>query len=99
MINKNQLIQAISSRKLISFTYENHPVHRAAPHAIYLSSANNECLDAYQYDGYSKSGNLPDWRNFELEKIRGLEILGETFDIVEGYKSHSPKYRNFIHKI
>lgn len=96
---KNQLIQAINSRKLIHFTYENHPVRRAAPHAIYLSSADNECLDAYQYDGYSKSGNLPDWRNFKLEKIRDLDISDEIFDIAYGYKSNSPKYRNYIHKI
>ncbi len=99
MINKSQLIQAINNRNLINFTYDNRPIRSAAPHAIYISSANNECLDAFQYDGYSKSGNLPAWRNFKLEKINNLEILEEKFDIADGYKSHSSKYNNYIHKI
>lgn len=99
MTNKTPLIQAINSRNLINFTYDNHPIRSAAPHAIYISSANNECLDAFQYDGYSKSGNLPDWRNFKLDKIRNLEILEEKFNIADGYKSNSSKYHNHIHKL
>ncbi len=99
MLNKTKLIQAINGRNLINFTYDDHPIRSAAPHAIYISSANNKCLDAYQYAGYSKSGNLPDWRNFKLEKIRNLEVTEEKFNIANGYKSNSPKYNNYIHKI
>lgn len=99
MINKDHLIEAISSRSLINFTYDDHLIRNAAPHAIYVSTARNECLDAFQYAGYSKSGNLPAWRNFKLEKIRNLEILDSKFEIAEGYNPYSNKYQNSIYKI
>lgn len=97
--NKELLIKAIDSRKLVNFNYEDKPIRKAAPHAIYISTANNINLDAYQFDGYSESGNLPDWRNFILSKIQNLEILDENFKVAPGYKSDSPKYNRAIHKI
>ena len=99
MINKSPLIEAISSRRLINCTYDDHLIRNAAPHAIYMSTAGNECLDAFQYDGYSKSGNLPDWRNFKLEKIHNLEILDTKFEIAKGYNPYSTKYQNSIYKV
>ena len=99
MNNQEILIEAIDSSKLVNFNYENQPIRRAAPHAIYISSAGNKNLDAYQFDGYSQSGNLPDWRNFLLSKIKNLEILNEKFEIAPGYKSYSPKYNRSIHKV
>lgn len=99
MNNEQTLITAIDSRRLVNFNYENQSIRRAAPHAVYISSAGNKNLDAYQFDGYSKSGNLPDWRNFLLSKIQNLEILDEKFEIAPGYKTHSPKYNRSIHKI
>lgn len=99
MYNQQILIQAIDDRKLVSFYYEDQPIRKAAPHAIYISTANNKNLDAYQYDGYSQSGNLPDWRNFLLSKIENLEILDESFEIAPGYKPYSRKYIRTIHKI
>lgn len=99
MNNEQILIEAIDNRKLVNFIYEEQPIRRAAPHAIYISSAGNENLDAYQFDGYSQSGNLPDWRNFLLSKIHDLEILKEKFEIAQGYKSYSSKYNKSVHKI
>lgn len=99
MNNQEVLIEAINSKRLVNFSYENQPIRRAAPHAIYISTAGNKNLDAYQFDGYSQSGNLPDWRNFLLEKIQNLEILNESFEVAQGYKSYSPKYNRSIHKI
>ncbi|OGG89370.1 hypothetical protein A2592_01335 [Candidatus Kaiserbacteria bacterium RIFOXYD1_FULL_42_15] len=99
MNNEQILIEAIDNRRLVNFSYENQPIRRAAPHAIYISTAGNKNLDAYQFDGYSQSGNLPDWRNFLLDKIQSLEISTENFEIARGYKSHSPKYNRSIHKI
>lgn len=99
MNNQEVLIEAINSRRLVNFSYENQPIRRAAPYAIYVSTAGNTNLDAYQYDGYSQSGNLPDWRNFLLEKIQNLEVLNEKFEVAPGYKSYSPKYNRAIHKI
>lgn len=93
------LIEAIKNRKMIDFNYENKPIRNAAPHAIYISSAGNKNMDAFQFDGYSESGNLPDWRNFTLSKIENLSVLDETFEIADGYNPLSNKYNNSIYKI
>ena len=97
--NENSLIEAMNGRRLISFSYENKPIRRAAPHAIYVSTAANKLLDAYQFEGYSKTGNLPDWRNFKLSKMENLVVLDEKFEISPGYKPFSSKYSRSIHKI
>lgn len=99
MNNQEILIDAMDNRRLVNFSYENQSIRRTAPHAIYVSTAGNKNLDAYQFDGYSQSGNLPDWRNFLLEKIQNLEVLNESFEIAQGYKSYSPKYSRAVHKI
>ena len=93
------LIEAIDGKRLVNFSYENQPIRRAAPHAIYISTAGNKNLDAYQFDRYSQSGDLPNWRNFLFDKIQCLEILNENFEIAEGYKSYSPKYNRAVRKI
>lgn len=98
-MNREILKQAIDDRKLVNFSYEHHPIRRAAPHAIYWSKQNKENLDAFQYDGYSKTGNLPAWRNFTLSKIQNLEILDETFEVADGYKTYSSKYSRPVYKI
>ena len=99
MDTRETLIEAIDEKKLVNFNYENHPIRKAAPHAIYWSKQNKENLDAFQYEGFSKTGNLPNWRNFTLSKIQNLEILGENFEVADGYKSYSEKYSRSVHKI
>lgn len=99
MYNKNDLIKAMDDRNLVDFYYDGQPIRRTAPHTIYISTAGNVNLDAFQCAGYSKSGNLPDWRNFKLSEIQNLTILDEKFDVAQGYKPYSDKYRNCIHKI
>jgi len=84
---------------LVSFTYDSMPIRSAAPHAIYISSAGNENLDAYQYEGYSKTGNLPGWRQFKVEKIQNLKITDQKFKIAPDYNSSSDRYMESIHKI
>lgn len=99
MNNEQILIEAIKNRKLINFYYEDKPIRKAAPHAIYISSTGKENLDAYQYEGYSKKGELPDWRNFSLYKMSNIEILNENFVEAQGYKTNADKYSNYIYKI
>jgi len=99
MSNREILIEAIKSKKMVDFSYEYKPISRAAPHAIYISSKGNENLDAFQYGGFSKSGNLPAWRNFSLLKIMNLKMLNKKFKIADGYRSNSSKYNKYIYKI
>lgn len=67
-----------------------------SPHAIYVSSTGKTNLDAFQYDGFSKTGNLPAWRIFTLSKIENLQISDEKFEIADGYDVNSDKYNNCI---
>lgn len=93
------LKKAIKEHKLVNFNYEDKPIRQAAPHALYYSSTGNLNLDAFQYDGYSKTGSLPNWRNFILDKIRNLEVLDENFEVAQGYKPHSSKYSRYVCKV
>jgi len=99
MSNREILIKAIKLKKMVDFSYEYKPIRRAAPHAIYISSKGNENLDAFQYGGFSKNGDLPIWRNFKLLKIMDLKMLDEKFETADGYRSNSSKYNNYIYKI
>jgi predicted DNA-binding transcriptional regulator YafY len=99
MKTEELLKTAIQERKLVNFHYEDQPIRQAAPHAVYYSTAGNLNLDAFQYDGYSKTGSLPDWRNFTLDKIRNLEVLDETFEVAQGYRSYSSKYSKCVCKV
>ena len=55
---ENTLIEAMNSRRLISFSYENQPIRRAAPHAIYISSAGNKLLEAFSICSKATSAPL-----------------------------------------
>jgi len=99
MDNEQVLIKAIDSGCLIDFYYEDKLIRKAAPHAIYISPTGKENLDAYQYDGYTKKGNLPDWRIFTLSKMENIIVSDQLFGEIQGYNSHSSKYNKYIHKI
>ena len=99
MIIQNILIEAIKKRVYIDFQYENNQVRKVAPYAIYISSARNEVLDAYQCEGYSKTGGLPDWRRFVLRDISYVQLSDEIFSVHENYRSNSERYSNYIFKI
>ncbi|OGZ65219.1 MAG: hypothetical protein A2998_01190 [Candidatus Staskawiczbacteria bacterium RIFCSPLOWO2_01_FULL_37_25b] len=94
------IIEAIKNRKKVLLNYEGWGIRRVAPHAIYFSGGQLKKLDAFQFDGFSKTGDLPAWRQFFLDKISGSpEVTTENFEICEGYRSESEKYINYIYKI
>jgi hypothetical protein len=94
------IIEAIKNRKIIFINYKSMGNRKVAPHALYFGGGEVKKLDAFQFEGFSKTGNLPGWRQFFLEKIVGLsEITDENFDICEGYKPDSERYANYIYKI
>lgn len=102
-IVEQQLIQAIQNKQMISFNYIEKDalrnIRKAAPHALFISTANNKNIDAFQYDGYSKKGGLPAWRQFTLENIRDVILLDENFEIAHGYNPFSEKYQRVICKV
>ncbi|OGF33559.1 hypothetical protein A2223_02295 [Candidatus Falkowbacteria bacterium RIFOXYA2_FULL_35_8] len=100
---EHQIIEAIKNKKMISFTYIEkealRDIRRAAPHAFFVSTAGNKNVDAFQYDGYSKKGSLPAWRQFTIDNIRDLVLLDENFEVAHGYNPYSKQYDRAICKI
>lgn len=63
------------------------------PHVLYITSTGKVCVDSYQVAGPTSSGGpLPEWRPFDLNKIRRLSTLPGTFELAPGLNLASPKY-------
>jgi len=75
---REELIAAVRGRRIVTFTYQGFP-RRVQPAAVGVDNGGTETLHAYQVDGGSKRGGLPDWRNFHVAAIEGLVVLDEVF--------------------
>jgi predicted DNA-binding transcriptional regulator YafY len=73
-----EISQAIESRNLISFYYENF-LRIVEPYTLGLSPKRKTLLSAYQIGGESHRQPVPCWGLFDLTKITKLEILQEKF--------------------
>jgi hypothetical protein len=81
------IINAIENRNLLKFFYKNH-LRIVEPHAYGKTIKGNELLRAYQIEGTSDSGKVPDWRLFSVNKIERITVLDDTFlNPRVGYKS------------
>ena len=82
----SDICQAISALQLISFIYDGQ-FRVVEPHTYGVDTKGHRALRAYQVRGYTKLGQLPDWRFFHVDRISGLTILQETFSGPrDGYK-------------
>ena len=76
---REQLVSAIEQRKVVTFTYRGHP-RTVQPAAFGVGGRHHrETLHAYQVAGSSGSGEIPDWRNFNVAAIESLTVTDETF--------------------
>ena len=73
-----KICNAISDKQLLEFYYDGH-FRKVEPHTFGISKRGNDLLAAYQVSGGSKEGRVPDWKQFNLNKIEGLKVLEETF--------------------
>ena len=73
------LCALISTRAIITFTYDGGGERRAEPHSYGVSSAGNDVLRAYQLEGASVSGKPRGWKLFEVAKIGKLTDTGTQF--------------------
>ena len=89
----NQVIcKAISDRKILAFYYDS--CYRVVePYTLGISPKSNVILSAFQIDGQKASGKpLPDWGQFNLDKILDLQVLDRKFDgIAPDYKRGNTK--------
>ncbi|MBC7749160.1 MAG: hypothetical protein H7Z76_11405 [Methylotenera sp.] len=84
---KEQIIKAIENRNLLQFYYDEN-LRIVEPHTFGFSKKGNDILSAYQIDGKSDKGYVPDWKLFTISKILTLKTLERTFEGErEGYNT------------
>lgn len=69
---ENIIKEAIENQKVIHFDYNGYS-RRVEPHHYGLLNQFKQ-LHGYQIGNGSKSGKVPQWRNFRLERIRNISI-------------------------
>jgi hypothetical protein len=91
LITKDLICEAILSKRLLRFSYQNH-TRVVEPHILGRDTAGNEILSAYLVGGYSESRKEPYWRSYLLSDLTLLEMLDETFPGPrKGYNPNDPK--------
>jgi hypothetical protein len=71
------ILQAIATKKLIKFTYAGYS-RVVEPHVLGVNAGITQVL-GYQVGGSSSSGNIPEWRRFDLSKIIDLQLTASSF--------------------
>jgi len=74
----NTIIEAIENKLLLEFEYDGH-YRLVESHTYGTFKTGKDTLVAYQIDGTSERGNVPDWRPFTVSKITNLVLLEDTF--------------------
>ncbi len=81
------IMTAIKNKSILEFYYKGH-IRIVEPHAYGITSKGNELLRAYQIDGTSDTGKVPDWRLFSVNKIENLSTTQDKFrNTRPGYKT------------
>jgi hypothetical protein len=86
---------AIHGRAPLLFRYEGDelPERLGHPHALFLEvSQGAACVDVWQVGGFTRTGALPTWRTFFLDKIVTAEKLESSFDLAPGWDPLGDKY-------
>jgi predicted DNA-binding transcriptional regulator YafY len=90
----NQLLDAIHTRRQISFTYLDKP-RIVEPHDYGIQNGSARLL-SYQIGGESSSGRLPNWRIFDVDKMSDFKMLEKTFPGNRPAKKHYQWDKLFI---
>lgn len=78
----DQLCQAVKSHLSIAFSKDGDPHENpriGEPHLVFLSTTGKAQVAIFQTAGYSSSGKLPQWRNFDVDTITLLTVLQTAF--------------------
>jgi choline dehydrogenase-like flavoprotein len=97
--NEELLTQAIRARRVVSAWYRGTGAGGLRvfyPHVLYRATSGELLVDAFQVDGASGSGRLPDWRVFKLGSLRDVEVQAAVFLPLPQFDLASPRYRSRI---
>lgn len=88
----------IAHRWLLSFVYDGLP-RVVEPHLVGYSTTGKQLLRAYQVDGQSESGRIPDWRLFEVGKMRSPGYQQTYFTPRPEYKPEDKQIPRVIARV
>jgi hypothetical protein len=90
------ICQAIDSRRLLQFYYNDYTERTVEPHAYGINHGQREVLLAYQVAGATLSGEPAGLRLFVVVEMSHLTLLEESFsEPREGYARDN----RFMHRI
>ena len=69
--------EAITEKKLLAFDYNDH--RRIVEPHVYGRKSDKNGIMAYQIDGQSSKGGLPNWRRMYMNKMTNMKVLDEAF--------------------
>lgn len=72
------LSRAIAMRQVVTFSYDGLP-RVVEPFLLGTTTAGRLALRGYQTEGGSKSGIVPGWHLFSIDKIVGISMSPATF--------------------
>lgn len=85
----NLLMQkVVKTKKIIEFSYNNE-YYKVEPHCYGFSSKTNEAIRAYIINNH-KTDSIG-WKVFYTNKIHGLIVYDESFEIRPDYKKEDNK--------
>ncbi|AHE68400.1 WYL domain-containing protein [Legionella oakridgensis] len=91
---EHMINHAIINRKIIHFIYDGY-VRQVEPHHYGILNQSMQ-LHGYQISNGSKSGELPEWRNFKFDHIQNLSINDHTFERRPDHHPFNSNYSKII---
>jgi len=89
---RRSICQAIEDHSLLKLDYGDR-LRIVEPHIYGEDSRGHELLSAYQVSGGSVSGEHVGWKLFDLDKVRGVEVMPIRF--LEPQAAYNPGDRTF----
>ena len=93
------MVAAIHGRTPLRFRYQGDelPERVGHPHALFLEVGSGAAaVDVYQVAGFTRTGALPTWRTFLLDKIVAAERVESGFELAPGWDPLGDKYAGGI---
>lgn len=69
---------AIGNKQIITFEYEQE-LRIVEPYRVGISTKQNKVLRAFQLKNSNKPNEKPDWRLFDLSRIRRIQLLPDYY--------------------
>jgi predicted DNA-binding transcriptional regulator YafY len=88
------LHHAMQKLHRVSLVYEDRE-RVVEPHIHGINTQGHEMLSAYQVRGGSRSNDPVGWKTFQLDKMRDLIVLDETF--TGPRREYNPADKSFVH--